>query len=75
MSKMREDPFYLPCAAPIPAGGLAAVCQSGDRCSPSWHTLSYSQADFLAFPAARTKRNAERPAQQALCTKFKHTEA
>lgn len=33
MSKMTEDPFYLPCAAPMLAGGLAAVCQPGDRCS------------------------------------------
>lgn len=41
---------------------------------PSWHTLSHSQADFLAYPALRTKGSAERPAQQALCTQFKHNE-
>lgn len=37
---------------------------------PSWHTLSHSQADSLAFHAARTKGSAEQPARQALCTKF-----
>lgn len=42
---------------------------------PSWHTLSYSKADPLAFPVARMKGSAEQSAQQALCAEFKHAEA
>lgn len=41
----------------------------------SWHTLCHSQADPLAFPAARMKGSTEQPAQQALCTEFQRAEA
>lgn len=60
-----------------PHAGRGAHCSLPARGQmlPSWHMLSHSQADSLAFPAARTKGSAERPAQKALCTKFKHAEA
>lgn len=43
---------------------------------PSWRTLSHSQADPLAFPAARMKGSTEQqPARQALCAEFNPAEA
>lgn len=58
------------------AGRGACCClPAGGQMLPSWHMLSHSQADSLAFPAARTQGSAEWPAQQALCTTFKHAEA
>lgn len=54
MSKMREDPFDLPCAAPIAAEGTQLSASQGQP-FPSWHTLSHSYADSLAFPAARVR--------------------
>lgn len=51
MSKMREAPFYVPCAAPMPAGSLAAACLSEDGCShPSIPFHTHRQTSLPTLP-------------------------
>lgn len=73
----RDERAPLLSALHSSRAGRGAGCwlPAGAQMLLSWHTLSHSQVDPLAFPAARTKGSAEQPARQALCAEFKRAEA